>query len=127
MFNICHNKGFQITFANGNTISVQFGKGNYCKPADGRGRYDDDPEFGAEAESAEVAAWPKLRGEGTCDNWYSFGCDQVQGYLTPDEVLSFMNFVANANLAVDRWDCPDMAPASEAEMIESAKLLAEQE
>lgn len=127
MFNICHNKGFQITFANGNTISVQFGKGNYCTPADGRGRYDDDPEFGAEAESAEVAAWPELRGEGTCEDWYNFGCDQVRGHLSPDEVLSFMNFVANANLAVDRWGDPDMAPATDQAVLGSLALIAEQE
>lgn len=30
MFRSTENKGFQLTFANGWTISVQFGKGNYC-------------------------------------------------------------------------------------------------
>ena len=35
MFRICSDptnlgKGFHMTFANGKTISVQFGRGNYC-------------------------------------------------------------------------------------------------
>ena len=29
-FRITEGKGFQITFANGYTASVQFGSGNYC-------------------------------------------------------------------------------------------------
>lgn len=31
MFAITMSKGFRITFANGVTISVQFGPGNYCE------------------------------------------------------------------------------------------------
>ena len=31
MFTSTFNKGFQITFENGWTISVQYGSGNYCE------------------------------------------------------------------------------------------------
>ena len=30
MFSISGNRGFQMTFENGYTVSVQFGPGNYC-------------------------------------------------------------------------------------------------
>jgi len=38
MFRAMGNKGFQISFANGNTVSVQWGPSNYCEPTDERGR-----------------------------------------------------------------------------------------
>jgi hypothetical protein len=31
MFYICEGKGFQMTFENGVTLSVQFGPANYCE------------------------------------------------------------------------------------------------
>jgi hypothetical protein len=80
-FHSCENKGFQITFQNGWTISVQFGVGNYCA------RKDYSAPFGAErrerlvhSPNAEIAIWNK-------DNhWISFGNDTVLGNVTPDEV-----------------------------------------
>lgn len=84
MFTITQGKGFHLTFANGWTVSVQWGAGNYC---DNYGSRD----YAAPAPSsrtAEVAAWDA---DGT---WLSFGSayHTVEGYKTTDEVV---NFIAN--------------------------------
>jgi len=74
--------GFQLTFANGNTISVQFGMGNYCN-----NRYDSIKS----CENAEIAIWDK-------DNkWYEFpdSMDTVKGYCSSDEVAKWIWFAAN--------------------------------
>ena len=82
MFNITQGKGFQIAFANGYTVSVQFGYGNYCE-----NRYGED---GADSATAEVAAW-KTRGGG----WVRLGDhDDVIGWQTPDQVLAIMAMIA---------------------------------
>lgn len=74
MFNIIPDKGFQMTFANGNTVSVMFGKGNYCE-----NRYmTNDGE--TSCKNAEVIAWNK-DGEYLCE---------AQGWQTPEEVAAFI-------------------------------------
>jgi hypothetical protein len=96
MFTITQNKGFQIAFANGNVVSVQWGPSNYCDPTheDGRGAPYDAAQNAStwSATTAEVAAWNQ-EGE-----WHNFGGDQVNGYLDPEEVLKFLNFAANNEL-----------------------------
>ena len=96
MFSASGNKGFQITFANGNKISVQWGPMNYCEPTHPQGRnaaYDEPMKNDFwEAETVEVAALDK---DG---NWHNFGHDQVIGWQTPEQVLEFMSFVANNKL-----------------------------
>lgn len=72
MFHITANKGFHITFANGNTVSVQFGRGNYCDNST-----NDDP---IPCPNAEVWAWDKDKNP-LCD---------VQGWQTPEEVAAFI-------------------------------------
>lgn len=98
MFSTNANKGFSITFANGNTVSVQWGPGNYCDPVHPSGRMapHDAPLSTADgtwqSSTAEVAAWDS---EG---NWHRCGYDQVKGYLSADEVSEFINFVATSKL-----------------------------
>ena len=85
MFRSTQNQGFQITFENGWTISVQFGTSNYCSR-----RYS-DTEYGKsiiESPNAEIAIWDK-NGE-----WYNFGSDEVKGYCTPDEVAEWIDKVS---------------------------------
>ena len=79
-------KGFQMTFANGNTISVMFGIGNYCsnkntlKITDGHTVCND----------AEIAIW------NSDGNEYIFGNgDSVEGYCTTNEVAQWINCAAN--------------------------------
>lgn len=91
---ITQGKGFQMKFANGNTVSVQFGAGNYCENRDKPFGSDSD----ALSKDAEVAAWDS---DGT---WYSFDYDTVRGWLTADEVANFISFVSKSNLAEDKWE-----------------------
>lgn len=74
-------KGFQMTFENGNTISVMFGEGNYCPESSfANGKTTNN--------LAEIAIWNKS-GE-----WYDFESDQVKGYCSPDEVAKFIDFAS---------------------------------
>ena len=85
-FTINENKGFCITFANGVTVSVQFGGGNYC---DNREAFTYQPYTeGQQSDNAEIAIWKdeewitrefELEGE-TSD-------DEVIGFVYPRQVL----------------------------------------
>jgi hypothetical protein len=79
------NRGFQITFDNGLTISVQFGTGNYCSRRNYDGKYAD--ELKAEiiqSFSAEIAIWDKT------GKWFNFGHDTVKGWCEADEVAKWI-------------------------------------
>lgn len=83
MFKVTHNKGFAMTFANGYTVSVQWGGGNYC---DNRSL----PFRGVDAavpasKTAEVAVW-NADGE-----WVALtDHDDVIGYQTPEQVAAII-------------------------------------
>lgn len=70
--------GFSVTFENGWTVSVKFSDRHYCS---NRFTKNDD-----ECENAEVWRWDK---EGN-----SHGED-VRGYMSPSEVLKYMNETAS--------------------------------
>lgn len=90
-FSITGWRGFHITFLNGNTVSVQFGGGNYCDRRD-------DPIVGIKSilhgenyscVNAEIAIWD-IEGE-----WFNFETLQFKegepiGYVTPDEVGKYI-------------------------------------
>lgn len=91
MFKITGGKGFHMTFDNGWTASVQWGFGNYCdnyNTLDSRSSTLSDVAAAKGCKTAEIAAWDK---GGTM---YNFGADEVKGYVTPNEVLMFLNMVA---------------------------------
>ena len=87
-------KGFHMTFENGLTASVQWGAGNYCD-----NHFPEDMDFScrkdAKSDTAEVAVFYKRElidlapflpeGQG-----YD---DVVCGWLSPEEVLDFLNKV----------------------------------
>ena len=77
-FKSTSNKGFQITFSNDITISVQFGQGNYCL-----NKQIPNNEIITECEDAEIAIWQG-------DEWYNFGDDTVKGWVSPDEVAEWI-------------------------------------
>lgn len=100
-FYITENKGFQMTFENGFTISVQWGYFNYCSNKAFHHDYHEERKhsmFGA--YSAEIAVWHK-------DSAREFlqidGCvwGQVIGYLSTDEVATWITKVANAKTKED--------------------------
>jgi hypothetical protein len=72
--------GVQMTFDNGNTISIQFGFANYSSNRD---------ESKSEATSVEVAMWNKN------DVWHDFGTDEVSGWCSMDEVAEHISFCKN--------------------------------
>lgn len=96
MFKSSSNKGFAMTFENGNTVSVQWGPMNYCDPVhpDGRGAAFDAPSQTDvwKSGTAEVAAWDSE------NNWHRFEYDTVEGYLNADEVAEFITFVSSNKL-----------------------------
>jgi hypothetical protein len=89
-FKITGGKGFHMTFANGYTVSVQFGGGNYCD------NYDDDIVGGDRSSSgakgcrnAECAVWG---GDGhMIEKWDG---DSVSNRSSVAEVLELMNWAA---------------------------------
>jgi hypothetical protein len=78
------NKGFQMTFENGFTISVQFGLGNYCQ-------HKNNPVADAihESKDAEVMVW-NSEGETIKIN----GTD-VNGWCNTNQVAEIMQYVKN--------------------------------
>jgi hypothetical protein len=91
-FYITGKKGFHVTFANGWTVSVQFGPGNYCEHHDRR-ISEDDEACGREGSlNAEVAA---LSPDGSMTK---MGGDTVRGWQSPAAVLALLNAAANGDL-----------------------------
>lgn len=91
MLKSTRNKGFQLTFENNLTISVQFGTENYCERRsvarmDSTMRSDDI----VESKNAEIAIWDE---QGT---WFDFGSDTVNGWLSANEVALWINKVSSA-------------------------------
>ena len=92
MFKSTHNRGFQMTFQNGITISVQFGTDHYCehrKSAYDRLTDDTAPAI-VESKSAEIAIWDK---NGTL---FGFEYDQVKGWVDADEIAEWIALIQYA-------------------------------
>ena len=93
MFCITEGRGFQMTFANGWTVSVQFGPYTYCSNRDLNPRsgesYDRAARDAGQQGSidAEIAAWDRNY------VWYDFGDDTVKGWVDPDGVADFIEMI----------------------------------
>ena len=88
MFKITNGKGFQVTFSNGNTISVQFGARNYCDnytKMNFTKNFDKFTRKLAEEGSmtAEIWGWDK-NGDPLTKN--------PIGYNTPEEFLDLIKY-----------------------------------
>ena len=86
MFKITDGKGFHMTFANGWTVSVQWGAGNYCpnysvRPSEWTpSAYGEmQRKLGAVGSPVAEAGW-----------WKGSGDMEVSGNMSPDEVLALM-------------------------------------
>ena len=98
MFKSTRNKGFQMTFKNGITISVQFGYMNYCSrkneyPFDSTKLEEQDEmrQPFIESETAEIAIWDK---EG---KWFKFETDEVKGWVDTDEVATWIKITSESS------------------------------
>jgi hypothetical protein len=91
MFKVTRGKGFQITFPNGWTASVQWGIGNYCdhhmEP------FDMEREKVLAAQGSTTAEVAAISPEGKLVDLLGRG-DTVAGWLSPAEVLAFLTMVA---------------------------------
>jgi hypothetical protein len=95
MFNITLNKGFQITFENGWTASVQWGDGNYCSNRYLFGHnYKRLGEPVPPSTTAEVAAWDTKGRYYRGKDW----SESIKGYCSPEEVAGFLYLVSNLGL-----------------------------
>jgi hypothetical protein len=89
-----HNHGFQMTFDNGITISVQFGVSNYCERRSFDISYRGDMDAATpiiSSSTAEIAIWHK-----DSDTWFQFESDQVKGWVTTNEVAEWISYIKYA-------------------------------
>jgi hypothetical protein len=101
MIRITANKGFQLTFENKLTISVQVGSMNYCSRKNINAGYGDEMKADfIESPDAEIAIWDDK------GNWLDFGSDQVKGYVPVDEISQWITFT---KVARDLEDLADLA------------------
>lgn len=93
-------KGFQMTFENGLTASVQWGAGNYC---DNHFTNDLDEIYckrDMQSDTAEVAVIYKGKLIDYIDEFLPEPCHNdgtVAGWLSPEDVLYFLNKVKEYN------------------------------
>ena len=86
MLRINDNKGFQITFDNGYTVSVQFGPGNYGSNRNLKMLENmNKPMTATTAETALIAP------DG---GFVTYKDDDVQGHQTVNDVLALLNYAA---------------------------------
>lgn len=76
--------GFQMTFDNEWTVSVQWGSGTYTD-----NHYRSFGDKCVVSSNAEIAAWDK---DG---NWHPFEDDTVKGWCSANQVAEFINLIAN--------------------------------
>lgn len=104
MFRTCDNKGFQIQFSNGYTVSCQFGTMNYCERRD----FDDRKIFCernmncVQSNDCEVAVInPEekfVTGKIIDDMKAGIGSDDmVAGWVSADDVGKIIAYVSKLN------------------------------
>lgn len=94
-FRSTERKGFQITFENGLTVSVQWGAGNYCENQYCGDFYHTKDE---ESRDAEVAVWSSerwLNANNFVSDEEAPWCNDVVGWLTPEQVVDLLMRVKN--------------------------------
>lgn len=89
-FKSTHNRGFQMTFANGWTISVQWGQGNYCDNRNLDGNPFGMQPNGFDSTTAEIAIWDNNDNR----HCHYFGSDEVKGFCKTDEVAYWIERVS---------------------------------
>jgi hypothetical protein len=99
MFKITQSKGFQMTFANGYGISVQWVYGNYCDNRDSvtweDAHYREHTiKIGAKGSSTAEIAILDLNGSVHDEHGILNSGDDVEGWCAPERVLEVMNKVA---------------------------------
>lgn len=90
MFKITDGKGFHLTFANGLTLSVQFGRGNYCQNRN----ITSDEQF-LSSKDAEIAIWNGEKYLTNQANKDIYGVDlhtDEKGWISMTDFVKFVNW-----------------------------------
>ena len=91
-FTTSYNKGFQMTFGNEFSISVQWGVGNYCEKK-ACGQWDESTKYAEwDSNSAEIAVFDKNGGYIEITNYP----DVVAGWLSADTVAKCITIIQSA-------------------------------
>ena len=77
--------GFSMKFANGWTVSVQFGEYANCENRDLL--HSERNKNKSKCINSEIAAWDAN------DKWYAFDYDNVKGWCDADEVADFITMI----------------------------------
>ena len=97
----CRCRGFHVGLSNGFTVSVQFGRGNYCEH-----HHDplwDKPEKGSSYNAETAVLNPK-------DELMPVNGDTVQGWQSPEDVVRLMATVARLKPTATRIRVRKPAP-----------------
>ena len=86
------SKGFLFTFENGYTISVQYGKGNYCSRQDYSLGKEPEPST-IESTDCEIAVWDRN------NKWERMGeYDDVVGRVSIEKIPRIMEMIRNSQI-----------------------------
>ena len=85
MFLVTANKGVHITFANGYSLSIQWGQGNYCQ------NRNIDVPYRSEVPASATAETAIIDPNGA---FIEYNGNNVQGWQTPEQVAATMAYVA---------------------------------
>jgi hypothetical protein len=97
-FAVTQGKGFSITFEHGTTISVQFGRGNYCNNKDKGGFEPPRPNDGIyRCNNAEIAIW-NADGKWITKQFNHNKHDDVEGWVNPEYVAKAIAWTARYDL-----------------------------
>lgn len=98
MMKITENKGFQMTFENGLTISCQMGSNNYCSNRDFKGYLREMYQRVTECNNCEVAIWDEenrwLTGEIFKEMGLESTEDAVAGWVDTMTVAKLIAYVS---------------------------------
>jgi hypothetical protein len=90
-FRITDGKGFCLTFANGYSLSVQFGPGNYCDHGNWSQLAPDNRKCGEEgSNTAEIAVFAR---DTWCTSYPGSGGEEVQGYCSVESVAKVISWI----------------------------------
>ena len=92
---ITQGKGFQMRFENNYTISVQFGRGNYCQ---NKNANHNEFKDWCESEDAEIAVWGWTMEQLLVH-------DQVVGWLKADDVARAISYVQKGQIRALKRMC----------------------
>ena len=116
-----YQRGFHMAFANGYTVSIQFGSGNYCDVRDYSPNADDSklPPAGC----VEVGIFETESGK-----WVRLGeHDDVAGWAPVDVIPQILSFAQEANWDMVRYAINNPHEPTAEEMMDNIKEMLDED